>query len=269
MNRFLMLILSALATLALGCNTGSNSTSTTGGTGGSSSTSTSTTTGDTTSSTTTTGGTGGASPTDETVGLESCPGKSTIIGPVVGESSLPDGTPINQNGGVAPHRILPPTTPWTVTDFTYGVAKGLGPCVEADHSVLVFVGPATGDLPDAWTSALEIPIVASSLPWDGKFAVVNVHLPIPIVLHAGEAFVYAPKFVASKDARSCLIACDGLGADPDSFYSVVNALGTIDPCPADNCKTQLLSVSPDPQTAGKYGNDDRAWLGSMTGHAGG
>lgn len=272
MNRFLMSISTALLALAFGCSTSPSGTTTTGGagTGGSSSlsTSTSTTTGGDTTSTTTTTGTGGA-PMDETVGLEACPGKSTVIGPIVGESTTPSGIPINEHGGVAPHRIKPPTTPWTVTDFSYGVAKGVGPCVAADHSVLVFVGPATGYLPDTWTSAVEIPVVGASLPWDGKFAVVTIHLPIPIVLHEGEAFVYAPKFVATKAERSCVIACDGLGSDPDSFYSVVNALGTIDPCPAQSCKTQLLSVSPDPQTAQQYGNDDRAWLGSMTGHAGG
>lgn len=269
MNRSTVFLLLATMALAIGCADNSNATtSTSTGTGGGLTTSsTSTSTATATSSTSTGGGTGGSG--DETVGLQACPFGVQGIGPILGETTTPDGIPINEHGGVAPHRIVPPTTPWTVTDFTYGAAKGLGPCVDADHSALVFVGPATGDLPDTWTSAVEIPVVGASLPWDGNFAVVSIHLPIPIVLHEGEAFIYAPKFVASKSERSCLLACDGLGADPDSFYSVVNALGTIDPCPEQSCKTQLLSVSPDPQTAHQYGNDDRAWLGAMTGHAGG
>lgn len=262
----------ALLGMAIGCggggagttSTDTSATTTTGGAGGSGG-------GSTSSSTTGAGGTmgtGGGAPAEVVIGLEACPGKSSVIGPIVGETSLPDGTPVNEDGGVAPERLIPPSYPWTITAWSYSAVKGTGPCKAVDHSAIYFIGPATGPLPATWPSAVEVAVVAADLAWDGNAAVVTIPLASPVVLHDGEAFIAAPKYAATKAARSCLLACDGGGADPNAFYSLVNAMGTVDPCPAMGCGTQLLSLSPTPADAHAFHNDDRIWLISATGHAG-
>lgn len=264
----MVVMMLALLGMAIGCGGGGAGTTSTG-------TSATTTSGmggagGATSSSTTGGGAGGAggAPAEVVIGLESCPGKSSVIGPIVGETSLPDGTPVNEDGGVAPERLIPPSYPWTITAWSYSAAKGIGPCKAVDHSALFFVGPATGPLLEMWPSAVEVAVHAADLAWDGNAAVVTIPLASPVVLHEGEAFVAAPKYAATKAARSCFLACDGGGPDPNAFYSLVNAQGTVDPCPAMGCETQLLSLSPTPADAHAFHNDDRSWLISAAGHAG-
>lgn len=253
----------------LGCgNAGITNTAGSGGNTSTLTTATSSTTSSSTTTTTTTGSGGAGGTLDEILGYEECPGDTSAIGPIVGETALPDGTEINEDHGLAIERFVPPSYPWLVTSWSYTAVIVPGTvCTKKDHSAVYAVVPAKGDLPLTWPGAVEVQISAASLTWEGNEAIVSPTMSEPVLLTEGQAFVGAAKYSAMPKERSCFQSCDGTGADPNAFYSSVNMSGTVDDCPAKTCAAKLLSESPDPAAAHMYGNDDRSWRMSVHGHA--
>ncbi len=262
MNIRIKLILCALCAL-LGCGSGSSSSTTSGsGEGGQPSTAASTTGATTASSNS--GGQGGSG-TSQIIGNNICAGKEMTIAPILNEAVDKNGKPINENGAIPLWRITPPSYPFTFAAWSYVLVAGVGPCGKLAHSAVAFVGPAAApQLHPADARVAQID--PSTLDWKGTHAGVMVQFNPPVVLHQNEVLWAGPRLPASDTGRACVLSCDGGGVDADSWYSATNADAMVDVCPDTSCSFQPLAVSPDPVTAATYGNNNRRWLYTATGH---
>lgn len=208
-------------------------------------------------------GTGGSTSTD--IGDSACDGALHVIAPIFGETKDANGNDVHEDGAFAFLRVTPPVYPWTATGFTYGLAK-VGPCVALDHEAIAFVGPKGGALPQHPTSVSVATISASSIDF-ANGGIVDATIGPEIVVGTGEDLWVGVQLRApALGTRTCVLACDGGGPDPASWYSSTNADGAVDACPSVACDTTPLSVSPDAMTAHNEGSDNRRWPFIVHGH---
>ena len=213
-------------------------------------------------------GTGGAMANDITVGDFVCKGKTTPIAPIIGDTVDPNGQPIDENGAIALLRMTPPVYPFVATSWTYRLIS-VGICGVVDHVAVSFRGLTNNDAPPAMPVNAQVNLtLAGKIKFINGVATITAPILPPIVLTAGQVLWVGVRLTGTVNNRGCVIACDGGGADPDSYYSTLNAQAKVDDCPGDVCNFSLLSVSPDAATAMQYGNDNRRFQYTMTGHEG-
>lgn len=230
-----------------------------GGQGGSESTATATSS--------TASGTGGANE-DNTVGDFACKGKAAPIAPIIGDTVDGMGQSIDENGAIALLRMTPPSYPFVATSWTYRLTSA-GICGAVDHVAVNFRGLTNNDAPPTMPVNAQVAFTkASDIKFLGGLAMITVPILPPVVLTAGQVLWVGVKLTGIVTNRGCVIACDGGGPDPDSYYSKLNAQAKVDDCPGDACNFAPLFVSPDAATAMQYGNDNRRFQYELTGHAG-
>jgi hypothetical protein len=216
------------------------------------------------SSTSSATGTGGSDGGPVTIGNPGCAGPTLPIVPIM-DLVAPGSTP--GDGTLAVLRVKAPAHPWFVTSWTYQLEQAFI-CQPIDHEALLFVGPAATTLtPLKDLSYVRVQQVAgSSVPFVCGHATVTILIDPPAIVHDGEVVWLLVKMRASMHARTCVTMCGGGGPDLDSFVSSRDYHGKVIQCPKDACSLTELSMSPTTIDAAQFGNDDRRFPFTVTGH---
>lgn len=213
-------------------------------------------------------GTGAA---ESTVGDPKCAGTWKLTAPIFGESMTTSSppVPIVEDGVLAALRVTPPSYPWTATSAAYSLGLALGYCVNLDHEVVAWVGPAGGEPPAHPANAVVTEVLAANHGAFKGLVPITIAFSSPVVVHEGEVLYVAVKLRAlASDQRTCLRTCNGGGVDPDSYWGAIDqATGKPGDCPANDCSMIQLAESPTPAEAHAYGNDDKRIVIVVHGHS--
>ncbi len=212
------------------------------------------------------GGEGGSTPDLVDIGSAACSAFETPIGPIIHD----DGSPVDETGSIALLRVnpaVPVGSKFVWVGIRYILMK-TGLCNAADSAAVGFTSPESDMTPPQHPTTVQ---VKTTLAADlSKFLVakstVVAMFATPIDIHPNEVAWAGVKLFGTPSKRACVISCDGGGPDPNSFFSAVNMTNTVDDCPDVICDFKLLSVSPDPQTAINYHNDNRRFLPVLIGY---
>jgi hypothetical protein len=202
------------------------------------------------------GGSGGA-PTAFVVGDGSCGGKWYDFTPIAG---MYGGKQIDESGALSAFRAIPPSYPASFTSFTFPLVANVPMynCAKVKARAIVYVGPL--DAPPLHPDVNKTRIIGvdtTFLTWTKKpngVEWVNVQVVIdpPLIVNDGEALWGGPVIEVTPDGGVCTRYCADSMQDPNSWWSDLNAQGTIDPCPGVRCDLTHLYLTPDPATAKMY-----------------
>lgn len=193
----------------------------------------------------------------ETLKGSSC-GPTTLqtpIGPIVGEVAG-----IDERDALGLYCRKPAHWPFDVKKARYTIAWNAAPCALVDHAFVAF--PSSSPPAYAVGTGRVLPVSVAGFETDStstNYRTIEVVLEPPLRLLDGEAVCGGARLtVDAMGGRTCAMSCNGAGPDSDSFYSIIEPAsdGHVGLCP-ETCHFSLLSISPDPQQAHAYGNDNR------------